>query len=67
MNSQTVGLRVAGIVFGLVCLAHLIRLVTRAPVLIAGYEIPLWPNVVGLVITAALCLWMWKLSSAATK
>jgi hypothetical protein len=63
MNSQMVGLRVAGTIFGLVCLAQLLRLVTRAEVFVAGYQVPLWPSAVGVVIAGGLSLWTWKLSS----
>jgi len=64
MNSQVIGLRVASVVFGLVSLAQLGRLVTRAEVLVAGYQFPLWPSAVAFVVAGGLCLWMWKLSRA---
>jgi hypothetical protein len=62
MNSQTMGLKVAGFVFGLLCLAQLTRLVIRPAVLVAGYPVPLWPSGVAVVILAGLSLWMWKLA-----
>lgn len=62
MNSQTFGLRVASIVFGLLCLAQTLRLVIRPEVQVAGYQVPLWPSAVALVILGGLSLWMWKLS-----
>jgi hypothetical protein len=61
MKSQTLGLRVAGTIFAMVCLAHLLRVVTRADVLIAGHQIPLWVNVVGVLIAGGMSFWMWKL------
>ena len=64
MKSQTLGLRVAGAIFGLFCLAHLLRVVTRVDVLIAGHQMPLWSNILGVVIAGALSLWMWRLSAA---
>jgi len=67
MSSQTTGLRVAGIVFGLMAIAQLVRLVIRPEVLVAGYSMPLWPSVVAFVILAGLSLWMWKLARAPTK
>ena len=67
MNSQTVGLRVAGTIFGLMCLAQLLRIVTRFEVLVAGHQMPLWPSAFGLVIAGGLSLWMWKLSNTAAK
>jgi hypothetical protein len=67
MNSQIMGLRVAGIVFGLLCLAQLTRLVIRPQVLVAGHQLPLWPSGLAFVILAGLSLWMWKLSRAAAR
>src|SRR5436190_21789654 len=67
MKSQTLGLRVAGTIFALVCLGHLWRVVTRAEVLIAGHQLPLWMNIAGALIAGALSLWMWRLSATATR
>ena len=67
MKSQTLGLRVAGTIFALACLAHLLRVVTRVDVLVAGHQIPLWTNMVGVVISGALSLWLWQLSKPETK
>ena len=64
MNSQSVGLRVAAAVFGLVCLAQLLRLLTGADVLVAGHLIPLWPSAIAFVVAGGLSLWMLKLSSS---
>ena len=65
MNSQILGLRVAGTIFGLMCLAHLFRLIYRIEVIIGGHQIPLRLSVVGLVLTGCLSLWLWKLSKPA--
>lgn len=67
MNSQTVGLRVAAVIFGLVCLVQLLRLLTRVEVLVAGHTVPLWPNAVALVVAGGLSFWMWKLSRGGGK
>src|SRR5206468_12034119 len=65
MKSQILGLRVAGTVFALVGLGHLLRIITQADVLIAGWQMPVWVNAVGALIAGGLSLWMWKLSSRA--
>ena len=65
MKSQTLGLRVAGTIFALICLGHLLRVVTRADLLIAGHQEPLWMSMVGGLIAGALSLWMWRLSAPA--
>jgi hypothetical protein len=67
MNSQILGLRVAGIVFGLMCLVQLLRLVIRPEVLVAGHQVPLWLNGVAAVILGGLSLWMRKLSRTGTQ
>ena len=67
MNSQILGLKIAGFIFGLLCLAQLLRLALRTEVLVAGNQLPLWPSSLAVVIFGALSLWMWKLSRAATQ
>jgi hypothetical protein len=62
VNSQILGLRVAGTMFGLMALAQLLRLVMRPEVLVAGHPMPLWPSVLAFVILGGLSLWMWKLA-----
>jgi len=42
VKSQIIGLRVAGTVFALVCLGHLLRIITQADVLIAGRSLWMW-------------------------
>lgn len=62
MNSPIMGLRVAGAVFALMTLAQLARLLIQPQVLVAGYEMPLWPSVLALVVLGGLAWWMWKLA-----
>ncbi len=66
MNSQIQGLRVASALFGLMAIAHLVRLLIRLEVLVAGHLMPLWPSALVLVILGGLSLWLWKLSSSQT-
>ncbi len=67
MNSHILGLRVAGTVFGLVCLAQLLRLATQAEVLVAGQQIPLWFSAVVLIVAGSLSGWLWKLSASTAR
>jgi hypothetical protein len=62
MNSPTVGLRVASVLFGLLCLAQIMRLVMRPDVLVAGHVMPLWPSVLAVVVLGAMCVWLWSLT-----
>ncbi len=67
MKPQIVGLRVAGAVFGLMFLAQLFRLLTRAEVMVAGHSLPLWASGLALFIAGSLCIWMWTLARPAGK
>ena len=63
MNSQTRALRVGGIIFGIVCLAHLWRVFAHIQIQIGSYLVPIWGSVVGAIVAGGLSLWMWRLSS----
>ena len=67
MNSQTVGLRVAAVVFALVCVAQLVRLVLRPEILVAGHVMPLWPSAVAVIVAGGMSIWMWKLAANGAK
>jgi hypothetical protein len=64
MNSPRTGLRVAGIVFALFALGHLLRLINHAQVTVGTHHISMGVSVVALIIAAGLSIWMWRLSSA---
>jgi hypothetical protein len=66
VNSQTVGLRVASLVFALVCLMQLLRLLTGVEVFVAGHAVPLWPNAIAFLVAGGLSYWMWQLSYRGT-
>jgi hypothetical protein len=63
MSSQTTGLRVAAIVFGIFALGHGMRLYTHAKVVVANYQIPMEASWIGLIIGGVLCIWLLTLSS----
>ena len=64
MSSQILALRVAGTVFGLMCLAQLTRLLifSRVDIVVAGHHLPLWPSALAGILLAALSVWLWKVS-----
>jgi len=62
MNSNTIWLRIAGTIFGIVALIHVLRLVTGVPVLIGNWFLPMWVNWIGLLATGFLFFWLWKLT-----
>jgi len=63
MKPQITGLRVGGVLFGLMALAQLLRLVIRPAVMIGSFSVPLWPSVVAFLILAAMSVWMLELSA----
>ena len=67
MNSKKLWLGIAGTIFGIVAVIHFLRLVTGIPVHIGDWILPLWINWMGLVATAFLCIWLWRLSAKGTK
>ena len=62
MKSKTLALRVAGTVFGIIALIHLLRLITGISVIIGGEPLPMWVNIVGLLATGFRCAWLWSLT-----
>lgn len=62
MNSTVLALRIAGTIFGIVSAVHLLRLITHFSLVIGDWSVPLWVNVLGVVIAGALSVWLWRLS-----
>lgn len=53
---------VASIIFGIVALMHLLRLVYKIDIVIAGKSMPLWTSVLGFIIPLLLAIWMFMVS-----
>ncbi len=62
INSKILGLRVAGTIFGFVAIFHLLWVVTGVSMVIAGWKLPIWVNVLGFAGSGLLCVWLWLLS-----
>jgi len=62
MNSKNFWLRIAGTIFGIVAVLHLLRIISGIQVLIGDFFLPVWVNWMGLFGTAILCIWLWQLS-----
>ena len=63
MTSPTCGLRVASVIFGLMCLAQTLRIITRLEVTVGGHHVSRKLSAVAVVVTGVLCTWLWLLSS----
>ncbi len=63
MNSKSMWLRIAGTIFGLVSLLHLLRILTGIRILIGDCSLPVWINWFGLIAGGALSYLLWKISA----
>jgi uncharacterized membrane protein len=59
MKSKDISLKIAGSIFGIVALLHLVRLITGASVTIGGWEMPMLMSMAGLIGGAVLSIWFW--------
>lgn len=56
-----------GIVFGIVALAHLLRLFAGADIAIAGWAVPLWLSWIGVAVAAYLSYMSFRLAASTGK
>jgi hypothetical protein len=63
VKNQRFGLRVAGLLFALFSIAHLLRLFLHLDVQIAGRAIAMWPSWVAALVAGALSIWLFSLSN----
>ena len=64
MSQKTFSL-LAGAIFSLVALAHLVRLVFRVEWIVAGWTVPMWLSVVGLLVPGFMAYQGFRLSQKA--
>lgn len=64
MTNQRLGLRVAGAIFALFSVAHVLRLATHLEISIGGQAIPMWPSIIAAIVGAALAVWLLKLGNS---
>lgn len=50
----------AVVLFGLIAIVHLLRLFTGWQVTVAGFVIPVWVSLPGLIVAAGLALMVWR-------
>ena len=62
MNDQRRGLRVAGLIFALFALIHVVRIAAQIEVRVGGRAIPMWASVLGAVMGGGLSIWLLMLS-----
>jgi hypothetical protein len=53
-------LKVAGVIFLLVSVMHLLRVILKFEVIMAGFTLPIWFSIFGFIFSLLLSLWMFK-------
>ncbi len=66
MKTKIFALRIAGTIFGIVAVVHLLRIITGASLIVAECAIPIWVNILGFIATGYLCGWFWWLTTRKT-
>lgn len=51
---------VAGLIFTLVALVHLLRIFFQFEVVVSGYILPMWLSVAGILVSSFLAIWMFR-------
>lgn len=67
MNSPVFGLKAASVVFGLMSLAHLVRVIASIGLQVGNNYVGRRWSVAAVVVLAALCVWLWTLAAKAAK
>jgi len=57
---KNTALKVSGVIFLLVSIMHLLRVILKSEVIIAGVILPIWSSIVGFIFALLLSLWMFK-------
>ena len=57
-------LQISGALFGLIALAHLLRIIRHWPIDLAGLMVPLWASWLGFVVAGGLSIWALRLMRA---
>lgn len=66
MNKDT-ALKVAGTIFALFALIHLLRLILGWDFILAGYMFPMFVSVLGFIVGLGLSIWMFSASRRVSK
>lgn len=62
MKDKDMALRVAGVIFLLVAIMHLLRFFLKAQVSVAGTPVRLYVSLIGFVAALLLAIWMFVVS-----
>ena len=55
--------RLASVIFGLICLAHIARVITQFQIVIGSHTLPLWISFFAIAFTAIMSMALWRESA----
>ena len=61
-NRKDLGLKIAGSIFGLVALGHLVRIFLGSVIVIGPLNVPRWASGIAVVVAGVLSVWLFRLS-----
>ena len=53
-------LKVAGVIFAVVAIAHIVRVFTGTSLLLGSWQAPTWASIVAFFVAAGLSFWMFS-------
>lgn len=59
--------QVSGVLFALVALGHLVRVLARWPLVVAGAPLPALASLVVAVLAGAMSVWAWRTLAGGTE
>jgi hypothetical protein len=57
------GLRIAGLIFALISIGHIVRVAAGLEIRVGQQTIAMWPSVLGAVAFGILGVWLWRLAN----
>lgn len=60
MEAKKIALNVAGVIFLLMSIFHLVRFIFKLEVVIGDFTVPVWYSLLGFIIPFLLSLWIFK-------
>ena len=58
-------IQISGVVFGVIALAHVVRLLLDWPAQVAGWAVPTWISWIAMFAAGALCVWAFRVAGRA--
>jgi ABC-type uncharacterized transport system permease subunit len=62
MKSQIKGLKVSSALFGLICVVHIVRLLTGFTITIGSIHVGILLSILAMIVTGSLSVWLWTLA-----